>query len=115
MHITAPLILDSENSFLQQRRKTTSLRSSTKWNVRSTRIRSPGARSGVPASGISTIEGQYVNATGGSVNSGKFGQMMTFFVLFCSTLMLYYPLVALLILTIYFYFKIFSYAPRGFH
>ena len=78
MHITAPLILDSEGSFLQQRRKTTSLRSSTRWNVRSTRIRSPGARPGgsqgnsTLSSGISTIESQYVNVAGAPVASGEF-------------------------------------------
>ena len=78
MHVTAPLILDSEGSFLQQRRKTTSLRSSTRWNVRSTRIRSPVARPGVSqgnstlSSGISTIESQYVNVAGTPAASGEF-------------------------------------------
>lgn len=62
-------MVDSEGAFPQQRRKTTSLRSSTRWNIRSTRIRSPGSRttqSGIPSGlppPISTIDGQFVTAT----------------------------------------------------
>uniref|UniRef100_A0A7E4W3C8 UNC80 domain-containing protein n=1 Tax=Panagrellus redivivus TaxID=6233 RepID=A0A7E4W3C8_PANRE len=76
---SAPLMLESENSFAQQRRKTTSLRSSMRWNLRSTRIRSPGARPGATSAAglppaISTIDGQLVSTTsvpGGVAPNGR--------------------------------------------